>query len=103
MSEWWSWLLTAVGVTGLWLAGRRSLWGWAVGLGAQGLWAAYAVQSGQYGFLASSFAYGFVYATNLRKWWKNPTETPGKPEERERMSVWRIFTRYRSGSTGRTR
>lgn len=35
---WWSWLLTAFGVFGLWLAGRGTPWGWAVGLGAQGLW-----------------------------------------------------------------
>jgi hypothetical protein len=33
----WSWLLTAVGVLGLWLAGSGRKLGWAVGLGAQGL------------------------------------------------------------------
>jgi hypothetical protein len=57
---WWSWLLTAVGVLGLYLAGRRSPWGWAVGLGAQGLWLAYAVATTQYGFIASALAYGLV-------------------------------------------
>lgn len=65
---WWSILLTAVGVTGLWLAGRNSKWGWAVGLGAQGLWIAYAVATGQWGFLASAGAYGFVYARNFVRW-----------------------------------
>lgn len=43
MSVWWgwSWLLTAVGVAGLWLAGRRVWWAWFVGIGAQGLWVAH--------------------------------------------------------------
>lgn len=67
---WWSWLLTAVGVTGLYVAGRKSRWGWAIGLGAQGLWIAYALVSTQYGFLASSLAYGAVYGRNLHRWSK---------------------------------
>lgn len=65
---WWSVLLAAVGVGGLWLAGRRSWTGWAVGLAAQGLWVAYALASRQYGFLVSAVAYGSVYAVNLRRW-----------------------------------
>ena len=65
---WWSWLLTVVGVTGLYLAGRRSRWGWAIGLGAQVLWIAYALVSRQYGFIASALAYGAVYARNVVAW-----------------------------------
>jgi hypothetical protein len=65
---WWSWILTAVGVTGLYLAGRHNKIGWAIGLGAQLLWVAYAISTKQYGFLVSATAYGWVYATNLRKW-----------------------------------
>lgn len=65
---WWSILLTTVGVLGIWLAGRRSMWGWAVGLGAQLLWIAYAVATKQWGFIASAVAYGFVYARNFYRW-----------------------------------
>lgn len=68
MNQWWSWALTAVGVFGLWLAGRRSPWGWAVGIGAQALWFAYAVTTRQWGFLVSCFAYGVVYIRNFRQW-----------------------------------
>jgi hypothetical protein len=64
----WSWILTAVGVFGLWLAGRPSPWGWAVGIGARVLWLAYAVTTRQWGFLASCGAYGWVYSRNFRKW-----------------------------------
>jgi hypothetical protein len=65
---WWSVLLAAVGVFGLWLAGRKNMWGWAVGASAQILWVVYALVSKQYGFLLSAFAYGWVYLMNLIKW-----------------------------------
>ncbi|MEU6362239.1 hypothetical protein [Streptomyces albidoflavus] len=68
MNPLWSYLLTAVGVTGLLLAGRMKRTGWLVGLGAQFLWAAYAAATQQYGFLISSFIYGYVYATNYLTW-----------------------------------
>jgi len=65
---WWSWLLTAVGVLGLYIAGRRNRWGWAVGIGAQFLWLAYAIASQQWGFIVSVGAYGWVYVRNFLAW-----------------------------------
>ena len=62
--------MTAVGITGIYLAGRRNLYGWVVGLSAQVLWIAYAVATEQWGFIVSAFAYGSVYANNWRKWAK---------------------------------
>lgn len=70
----WSWLLTAVGVTGLWVAGSRSKWGWAIGLGAQALWLTYAVVTGQYGFIVGCLFYGSMYARNFLKWHTAPQE-----------------------------
>lgn len=65
---WWSILLAAVGVFGLWLAGRKNAWGWAIGAAAQILWVVYALVTKQYGFLLSAGAYGWVYTMNLLKW-----------------------------------
>jgi hypothetical protein len=65
----WSWLLTAVGVTGLILAGRNLWWAWLIGLGAQVLWIAYAIVTRQWGFIASALIYGTVYVINTRRWW----------------------------------
>ena len=42
----WSWILTAIGVCSLYLADRRSPWGWAVGIGAQMLWLVLSASSG---------------------------------------------------------
>lgn len=72
MTWWWSWLLTAVGVTGLYFAGQRRAWAWLIGLGAQVLWVAYAIATEQWGFLVSAGAYGAVYARNARLWMRKP-------------------------------
>lgn len=77
---WWSFLLTAVGILGLFAAGSKRKIGWAIGLGAQVLWVAYAVSTQQWGFLLSAFAYGFVYSRNWLRWRReeriSPTSEP---------------------------
>lgn len=77
MGAWWSYLLTAVGVTGLVLAGRKIWWAWLIGLAAQVLWIAYAIATEQWGFILSALAYGWVYATNARLWWLDVHESEG--------------------------
>lgn len=64
----WSYLLAAVGIAGLLLAGSKRKIGWGIGFFAQFLWVAYAVVTEQYGFLISAFAYAMVYARNYLKW-----------------------------------
>jgi hypothetical protein len=59
-----------IGVTGLYIAGRKNKAGWAIGLGAQLLWIAYALVTNQYGFLVSAFVYGWMYGNNFLKWWR---------------------------------
>lgn len=74
--QYWSYLLTAVGVLGLYLAGRKSPMGWAIGLGAQGLWIAYASATHQPGFYISAVAYGSVYARNFLAWRREREPSP---------------------------
>ena len=64
----WSLILAAVGLAGLYLAGKKNYWGWGIGLAAQLLWIVYAVVSEQYGFILSALAYGFVYGKNFVDW-----------------------------------
>jgi hypothetical protein len=68
MNAYWSYLLTAVGILGLVLAGQKRSGGWAIGLGAQALWVAYAIATKQWGFIASALIYGSVYARNFTAW-----------------------------------
>lgn len=69
MAEWWwSYLLAAGGIAGIWLAGRKDPRGWLLGLAMQALWAAYAVVTGQYGFIVTAVGYGLVYGRNWLAW-----------------------------------
>lgn len=66
--EIWSWILTAVGITGIYLAGSKNKLGWLIGILAQVLWLVFGLTTQQYGFIVSAFVYGFVYIRNWRRW-----------------------------------
>jgi hypothetical protein len=66
----WSWILTAIGVFGLWVSSTGRSWGFLVGLAAQVLWIAYALATDQYGFIVSAIAYAWVYSRNFKTWRK---------------------------------
>lgn len=68
ISQWWSWGLAAVGLLGLYLAGKKNKAGWLIGAGAQFLWIGYALVSEQYGFIATAIVYGFMYSKNYISW-----------------------------------
>lgn len=65
---WWSVVLAAVGVFGLYLTTRKMAAGYAVGVGVQVLWITYAVVTAQYGFIFSALAFGAVNALGFYKW-----------------------------------
>lgn len=67
MSPVWSYVLAAIGITGLLIAATRPRVGWWFNIVAQLAWVTYAVVTRQWGFLASAVAYGVAYARLLRK------------------------------------
>lgn len=76
MSIWWSVVLTAMGLTTVYLAGQRRTSAWVVGLTTQLAWASYAVATEQWGFLASVACYGAIYLRNLLAWRRADALTP---------------------------
>jgi hypothetical protein len=83
MNHWyWSAPLAGFGLVGLYLAGRRSYWGWVVGLLDEVLWIVYAVNTRQWPFCLSALAYGWVYGRNLRSWLRDPPPAPRPPAPR---------------------
>lgn len=70
MTEYWSWLLTAIGVAGLFLTGNKHRYGWAILVAGQFLWLAYAIQTHQEGFTFGAILFGAVYARNWMRWGK---------------------------------
>lgn len=67
-SQFWSWVVTIVGLVGFFFAGRRKWWSWYINLGCQVLWAVYALVSHQPAFLVSVAVYSIVFARNAHRW-----------------------------------
>jgi CHASE2 domain-containing sensor protein len=76
VNQWWSWILGAVGVTGLVLVYRypKRLIGPGIGIAIQALWITYAIVTRQWGFvpLALCYAGANVYGIRTRR----PRRTP---------------------------
>ena len=95
----WSYALAAVGILGLYLAGKGKRLGWAVGVGdPQLLWVAYATFTHQFGFYISAAAYAWVYSLNWWRWHKlhtakaqphDPRPQPRLPDPFPRVHWWR--------------
>lgn len=76
--QYWPWLLTGLQVLALWSAGTRQWWGWLLGASVQPPWIAYAVLTGQFGFIpgcaisAAVQTYSFLHAKNANQREPNP-------------------------------
>lgn len=66
--EWLPWLLSAITVASMWLAGAKHPRAWLVGLVNQLLWLVWIVAADKPGFLPMNFALWIVYARNHFKW-----------------------------------
>ena len=80
LAFWLSLVLAVTGCTGMVLAGRGMWQGWALGLCAQPIWAAFGIVTKGYGLLLTCLMYGTVYYRNLAKWRRQRVLVPsGKP------------------------
>jgi len=72
----WSYVLAAIGVTGIFFVGRKTIWGWLVLLVNECLWIVYAVTTKQYGFIFAAIAYGIVYIKSYLLWRREAEKDP---------------------------
>jgi nicotinamide riboside transporter PnuC len=87
----WSYLLAAIGVTGIFFVGRKTIWGWLVLCVNECIWIAYAIATKQYGFIIMALAYTAVYIKSYMGWKsESESETPQPPKaaEYELDEVW---------------
>ena len=68
--ELWSWVLAAIGVTGIFFVGKKVIWAWLVLLVNECIWIAYAIATEQYGFIVMATAYAIVYIRSYLAWKK---------------------------------
>lgn len=63
----WSFALSVLGLTCMWLAGSGKRIGWGLAVLGQVAWIAFAIVFEAYGFIFSGLAYAIVHARN---WWR---------------------------------
>jgi hypothetical protein len=71
MTQYWSWLLAVIGVGGIFLVGRKTIWGWLILCVNECIWIAYALATKQYGFIVMAVAYALVYVKSYMQWRKD--------------------------------
>lgn len=71
MTQYWSWILATIGVTGIFFVGRKAIWGWLLLLFNECLWIIYAITTEQYGFIVAALAYAVVYVRSYIHWSKD--------------------------------
>lgn len=62
------WLLSALTISMMVMAGNKHPWAWALGLVNQALWLGWILASRNYGLLPMNLALWFVYVRNHIKW-----------------------------------
>lgn len=67
---WWSYLLTAIGLVSWYLIGKKSIFGFIVGIAGQVLWMVYGFVSNQMGFKISAALYGIIQIKAMIDWTK---------------------------------
>lgn len=75
MTQYWSWLLAVIGVGGIFLVGRKTIWGWLILCVNECLWILYALATKQYGFIIMAVAYALVYIKSFRQWRRDDANT----------------------------
>jgi nicotinamide riboside transporter PnuC len=87
----WSYVLAAIGVTGIFFVGRKTIWGWLVLCINEVIWIAYALATKQYGFIIMAVAYTAVYIKSYMGWKseaESETTRPPKAAEFEVDELW---------------
>ena len=62
------WLLSAITIYMTILAGNKTRWAWAIGLGNQALWLTWIISAQAWGLLPMTAALCIVYGRNHMKW-----------------------------------
>lgn len=75
----YSWVLTAIGLTGFYLAGKRVWWSWYINIANQIVWFFYALYTEQWGFLAGVAVYTAVFVKNSYEWTRDREEFANHP------------------------
>jgi hypothetical protein len=74
-----------VGIVGFELAGRRVWWAWYVNVANQGVWLAFALITGYWGFVVGTIFYTYQFTRNAIKWTRERRTLNKPPDEYVRV------------------
>jgi hypothetical protein len=74
-------VLMAVGIVGFELAGRLVWWAWYVNIANQGLWLAFALITGYWGFVVGTIFYTYQFSLNAYRWSKDRHTLNAPPDK----------------------
>ena len=57
----WSWTLAIIGSLGIYVVGKKNIWGWFILMVSETLWTIYAITTHQYGFIFAVVLYSTAY------------------------------------------
>lgn len=71
-----SWVVSAIGILGFYLAGKKIWWAWYVNIANQLFWILFAFITQNWGFLLATAFYLWVFGRNAYLWTKNRNKKP---------------------------
>ena len=71
-----SWVVSAIGSLGFYLAGKKIWWAWYVNIANQLFWILFAFITQNWGFLLATAFYLWVFGRNAYLWTKNRNKKP---------------------------
>ena len=89
MNEYWSYILTAIGLVGFHFVAKKQWWAWWINVANQVLWFTFAIVTQQYGFIAAACAYTFFFTKNALEWTKeHKLDLVYKKAEEDYAKIW---------------
>lgn len=64
----WDYILSAIGLTGFFLAGKKLWWSWYINILNQVFWAIYSITTEQWGFMIATAIYFVLFSRNAYLW-----------------------------------
>jgi hypothetical protein len=75
-----SYVITAVGIVGFKLAGKKIWWAWWINVANQIMWTVFALATEYYAFLIGTAFYFFVFTQNAVQWTREHFHPAPEPE-----------------------
>lgn len=99
MTDYWNYIVTAIGIVGFYFAGKKVWWCWYINILNQILWFTFGVVTEQWGFVVGALIYTVSFSKNAYMWTKEHFEKSYSPSDKP---IPRPFVAYVTDEAGVT-